>query len=209
MNNILTLELPRKGFHILFGIGYLTMYLLLGYTLLFWLFSGVLFTINIIAMKLANNPKWNKLFRSAIRKDSPLKGVGSLVYLIAAFITCSLEHYTKIETEILVYAIITLSVGDGLATIVGKASKTFMRSELFSKSYFGSIIGAIVSVLVILLICELFYFNQNIGHILGYVVLGMTIEFLLGWKYINKIANGYCLDNILIPLGIVIVSIVL
>ena len=201
------LELSRKLFHIFFGITYILFYLLLPFHI-FVIITALFGVITLMSMYIANTNK-NSIFKNTARNSSPLKGIGSLLYLLGLIVVVILEQQGFISKEIVVYAFITLAVGDGLATPIGKASGSFMKSKLFSKSYLGYLGGIVGSLLVSFIILRIFNIPLILINMISLVIVGMTIELILGHRWIKKYAHIYALDNICIPLGIVIVAIAL
>ncbi len=137
-----------------------------------------------------------------IRKDNPIKGIGVFTYFLGIFISCVIQFQWNLEIGILVCAIVTLSIGDGIATIVGKSKLGSFKSRHYPKSYSGMIIGILLSVFISYVIIHVYGFTMTFKEILLYCSIGMIIEFLL----ISKKSHEWCLDNFLIPIGIILIS---
>ena len=198
------LELFRKIPHMITGIIYLAAFLYLGYSKVFVWGSCIVVCASILGIFLVRYvPWWHQVFRSMIREGNPIKGIGVPMYFGGMFIACSFHYFLGIPKDVVVYAIITLAIGDGIATIVGKSHLGVCRPFGYAKSYSGMIVGIILSLIVSGCFLIMFEMELNTFRILMYVTIGMIIEFLL----VHKKAHKYCLDNFVIPFGIVLLSI--
>lgn len=198
------LELPRKIPHMINGILYLALLHFLGYVSLFVLGSLVFLSLSFLGIWLVKKfPWWEKLFEKMIREENPIKGIGIPTYFSGMFLACTIQYFLNIRFEILVYAITTLAIGDGIATIVGKSHLGVFKPKGYPKSYSGMIVGTLLSMIISGLFLE--YIGQEVKsmEILLYTSIGMIIEFFL----VSKKAHEYCIDNFAIPVGIILVSI--
>lgn len=209
MKNSKELELPRKIFHMCFGTIYLFLYLTTEMTNVFISYTVGFYLITILSIYVVNGKTKNKLLMEATRESSPVKGLGSLIYLFGLSLTIVLENVFHIDKEIVVYAFITLSIGDGIATPIGKACGNFMKSKMFQKNYFAGFSAVIISTIVVCVILNFFEYTIQLEKIVLYVSFGMFLEFILGHKIIRKCAHNYCIDNFIIPVGIICLSIIL
>lgn len=200
------LKIFRKLVHMINGIFYLIPFIIFGYTLVFIKTSLLLLALSLICMFLVFLfPSWERIFKKLIREDNPIKGIGVPMYLGGMFLACTMQHYLDIRIEILVYAIVTLSMGDGIATIVGKSSLGAFRPRNYPKSYSGMFIGTLLSIAVSYLLLVIFDLDIDIQEICIYTSIGMLIEFLLT----SKKSHEYCIDNFAIPIGIMLFSLII
>ena len=139
-------ELARKLIHVLFGLGIAGMVLVLDRTsAMAVLAGGLFFGLVLIDLILRGYtlPVFSALLNYVDRSD-PLPGKGALYFAVSA-LTCVILF----PVEVVVPALVSLAVLDGVATIAGIR---FGRTRIYNgKSLEGTVAGIFVTSLVLLL----------------------------------------------------------
>lgn len=198
------LELRRKTTHIVFGVTVLMAYFGYWYAnikhvfivrfifVLFYILLTNTSTINSLLFSISQFSK--KLFE---RKSTSVHGIGGLMLLFG----CYLPILAGCNQETVMVIIITLSIGDGFATIIGKYLGIHALYISKSRSLLGTLGGLIAALGVSILLIKDFDMRLGIS-----CIIGITIELFLGLisNKISKVVARYSLDNILIPTGMMI-----
>ncbi len=202
------LELRRKISHIVFGVTILLAYFDN------WLFSLehsllIRFMIVLAYIVLTNtrtsHPKlflYSQILELIFERTRTIfSGIGGLTLLAGI----SLPIYLGLPETYIIIIILTLSLGDGTATIVGKYLGKYRIALSESRSLAGSLAGFITSLVGISMFVDI---NLEVVFL---CFIGITIELIAGLvpKKIGNIIAYYSLDNILIPVGMILVTTVL
>lgn len=198
------LELRRKTTHIVFGITVLMAYLDSWYVnveqvfimrcilLLFYILLTNKTVIHRILFSIS------QLFKKLLeRKSTHISGIGGLVLLLG----CYLPILTGSDQEIVMVIIITLSVGDGFATIIGTYLGVYALLISKSRSLLGTLSGLVAAFAVSMILIK--NFDLWLGSA---VVLGIAIELCVGLlpNRMSAFVARFSLDNLLIPIGMMI-----
>lgn len=198
------LELRRKVIHIVFGMVILMSYLdylfinvkqLFVFYIIFLLVYILLVNKILIGSFLNSFSNFSKkLFE---RKSTDLPGIGGLMLLLG----CYFPIVIGLNDEIVTVIIVTLSMGDGFATLVGKYLGKLAIPISSSRSVLGTLGGLVATLITV----NIFIVDFN-THLILVCIVGIVIELFAGilpekW---NKFISIYSLDNILIPVGIII-----
>ena len=174
-------ELARKLIHMIFGLAIAGMVIVLDQTTMIAILAGGLF-FGIILVDLIIRgytlPVFSALV-SYVDRDDPLPGKGALYFAVSA-LTCVILF----PASVVVPALVSLAVLDGIATIAGTR---FGRTRIYNgKSWEGTGAGIIVTFLVLLLFTPM-YGAFIIAIIAGIIELVSPID-----------------DNLVIPISICI-----
>jgi phytol kinase len=139
-------ELVRKLIHVIFGLGIAGIVLVLDHTTAMAVLAGGLF-FGLIIIDLILRGYTLPIFSGVVNyvdRSDPLPGKGALYFAVSA-LTCVILF----PVEIVVPALISLAVLDGVATIAGIR---FGRTRIYNgKSLEGTVAGIFVTFLVLLL----------------------------------------------------------
>jgi phytol kinase len=139
-------ELARKLIHMIFGLGIAGMVLVLDRTTVIAILAGGLFFGVILVDLILRGytvPLFSYLVNTLDRND-PIPGKGALYFAVSA-LTCVILF----PAAVVVPALVSLAVLDGVATIVGTR---FGRTRIYNgKSWEGTGSGIIVTFLILLL----------------------------------------------------------
>jgi dolichol kinase len=140
----------------------------------------------------------SQFFKKLLERESThISGIGGLTLLFG----CYLPIVTGSDQEIVMVIIITLSVGDGFATITGRYLGIYALSISKSRSILGTLGGLVAALIVSMVLIE--DFDLWLGSA---VALGIAIELCVGLlpNRISAFVARFSLDNLLIPIGMMI-----
>ena len=174
-------ELVRKLIHMIFGLAIAGMVIVLDHaTMIAVLAGGLFFGIILVDLIIRGYtiPVFSALV-SYVDRDDPLPGKGALYFAVSA-LTCVILF----PIPVVVPALVSLAVLDGIATIAGTR---FGRTRIYNgKSWEGTGAGIIVTFLVLLL------FTPIYGALIIAVIAGII-------EMVSPVD-----DNLVIPVSICI-----
>lgn len=197
------LELRRKVSHIVFGVTILCAYFDQ------WLWSlnqAFLFRLILVIVYMAltnisfKNNKIQRLSNIAKnlfeRKDTSFSGIGGLTLLIG----CYVSIWLGLDSAYIVMVIVTLSVGDGFATLIGKYLGRYALPISNKRSIFGTLGGLGAALVVSHSMIELD------TQLVVACIIGMVVELVLGLlrHRTSSFVARFSIDNLLIPISMIL-----
>lgn len=197
------LELFRKLIHVGTSILILLIFWYYYKLLLSVLIGSTCITIIVITiMKVTNR----NIIGSAHRPSDRWRGIGGGTYIFGLLITFLIYNYFHAEDYIFITALITLGIGDTLASMIGRSLGPIGRIRSLGKSWFATLCSIGTCFVIVLLLLEPWNNDVNSINILSLISFGLIIELLLGK---NEFAHTWCLDNLLIPLSVMVLGILI
>lgn len=173
----------RKIIHIGVSFFYIFFYKYFGTSIHIVIVPFTFIVLNYISYK-------KNILKSMEEESSP----GTVYYALSSFIMALVTYFYPDFYPYFGIGLFVMSLGDGLAPIVGKNIKS--REIYNGKTLAGSLTVIIVSLIVVIVFNKLFNLNYEIWKI---IVIGLVS---FGLELIGK--KG--LDNISLPLGVALVS---